>query len=347
MKIAIHHTPGTFSNRWIEHCEQFGINYGIVNCHDNDIVDQLRAYDALMWHYYHDNYKDSLLAKQLLFALEQAGKVVFPNFYTNWHFDDKVGQKYLLELFRAPLVPSYVFYDKAEAKQWALQTSYPKVFKIRRGAASSNVRLVKNDRQCMRLIDQAFGNGFGQFDPFQAFEDRTRRFRETKNPLELLKGLGRFVNPPAFARKAGRDRDYVYFQDYIPNNDFDIRLIVIGNRAYGMKRMVRSGDFRASGSGHFVYDDIEPDVLRVGFDVTKRLKLQCAAYDFIYHEGKPLIIEVSFGFGIKGSSKCKGYWDSELTWHNGEFNPQGWMVDAVLEEVTRLNKNRDDCRTVW
>ncbi len=76
------------------------------------------------------NPRDILFAKQLLFSLEQSGIIVFPDFNTGWHFDDKVGQKYLLETIDAPLVPSYVFYSKKEALEWDEQTNFPKVFKL-------------------------------------------------------------------------------------------------------------------------------------------------------------------------------------------------------------------------
>ena len=92
--------------------------------------------DALMWHHFQTNPKAILFAKQLLFALEQSGKKVFPDFRTGWHFDDKLGQKYLLEAIDAPLVPSYVFYDKKEALEWVQKTDFPKVFKLRGGAGS-------------------------------------------------------------------------------------------------------------------------------------------------------------------------------------------------------------------
>ena len=109
MKIAIHHTPGTFSDRWISYCEEKGIPYKIVDAYSSDIVKQVEDCDAFMWHHHHANYKDALFAKQLLYSLQIAGKKVFPDFNTGWHFDDKVGQKYLLEAIGAPLVTSYVF----------------------------------------------------------------------------------------------------------------------------------------------------------------------------------------------------------------------------------------------
>lgn len=126
MKIAIHHTPGSFSYRWILYCKEKNIAYKIVNCYDNDIVAQLYDCDALMWHHHHTNYKDVLFAKQLLYSLQNSGKKVFPDFNTTWHFDDKVGQKYLLESIDAPFVSSYVFYTKEEALNWVIQQNSPK-----------------------------------------------------------------------------------------------------------------------------------------------------------------------------------------------------------------------------
>ena len=103
---------------------------------------QLSDCDALMWHFNHKSPKASKFAKQLLFSVQASGKKVFPDFNTVWHFDDKVGQKYLLEAIGAPLAPAYVFYSKKEALEWAGKTSYPKVFKLRNGAGSDNVRLL-------------------------------------------------------------------------------------------------------------------------------------------------------------------------------------------------------------
>ena len=44
-------------------------------------------------------------------------------------------------------------------------------------------------------------------------------------------------------------KDYVYFQKFLPNNKYDIRIVVIGDRAFGFIRYNRENDFRASGSG--------------------------------------------------------------------------------------------------
>lgn len=332
MKVGIHHRKGSFSDRWIDYCKNRNIDYKVVNCYDTDIVHQLKDCYALMWHHNHVDFTDTLFAKQLLFSLEQSGKRVFPNFNTGWHYDDKVGQKYLLESINAPFVTSYVFYSRSEALEWAAQTDFPKVFKLRGGAGSSNVKLVRNKSEAKRIITKAFGRGYSQFDPVENLKERIRKFKMGKDScLGVLKGIGRCFLYPSFSRMMGKERGYVYFQDFIPNNDFDVRLIVIGNRAYGMRRFTRKGDFRASGSGMFDYELKDESLLRIAFDVSKKLNFQTVAFDFIYDkDGKPLIIEVSFAFGTKGSNKCPGYWTNDLKYHKGPFNPQEWMVESVL-----------------
>ena len=250
MKIGIHHTKGSFSDRWISYCDKKNIPYRIVNCYANDIVDQMQDCNALMWHFHHAGPKDFLFAKQLLYSLQLSGKTVFPDYNTMWHFDDKVGQKYLLESIHAPLVPSYVFYSKKEAADWASQTSFPKVFKLRSGAGSQHVRLVRSYSCARKLIRKAFGRGFRQYAPWSNLNERIRKYKKGQTSLSnVAKGFIRLALPTRFARISGKERGYIYFQDFIPNNDSDIRVVVIDQKAFAIKRMTRENDFRASGSG--------------------------------------------------------------------------------------------------
>lgn len=337
MKIAIHHREGSFSDRWIEYCERKNIDYKIVNCYDTNIIHQLIGCDVLMWHHHHVLYQDVLAARSILFSLEHANIKVFPDFRTAWHFDNKVAQKYLFEALEGPMVPSFVFYDKAKAMEWAEKTKYPKVFKLSGGAGAANVKLVRTKSDALKLIKIAFGKGFSQFDRFGYLKERIHRFKTGKGDYrELLKGLWRIVFPTEFGKLAGRVKGYIYFQEFIPNNDSDIRVIVIGNKAFALKRLVRDGDFRASGSGNIIYEKeaIDENCVKIAFDVNKKVKSQCVAFDFIFDKDKnPLIVEISYGFAIHAYDKCPGYWDENLKWHQMEFNPQEWIVENLIAET--------------
>jgi len=334
MKIAIHKRKGSFSDRWIEYCELESIPHKIVNCFDSDIIEQLKDCDALMWHYHHGEFKDILLAKDLLFSLEHAGVKVFPNFKTAWHFDDKVAQKYLLEALNNSLVPSCVFYDKEQAKVWASSTTYPKVFKLKGGAGSANVKLVHNKKQCLKLINKAFGKGFKQFDGKTYFLDTIKKYKSgAKSLKQVIKAFGRMLVSTNYSKMAGREKGYVYFQEFMPNNDSDIRVIIIEGKAFGLKRMVRKGDFRASGSGEIIYDanEINERCIQIAFETNQKINSQCVAFDFVFdQDNNPLIVEISYGFSVSPYDKCEGYWTADMKFHKGKFNPQYWMVESLI-----------------
>ncbi|WP_294819435.1 hypothetical protein [uncultured Flavobacterium sp.] len=334
MKIAIHDRKNSFSEEWIEVCKEKSIPYKVVNCYDNDIVEQVSDCSVLLWHHHHANPKDLLFARQLLSSLQQAGKTVFPDHNTGWHFDDKAGQKYLLEALGLPLVPTTIFYSKDAATKWANAVSFPKVFKLRGGAGSFNVKLMKDRQQALKYINIAFGKGFSTFFGWSGFTERIRKYRKGQVGInEVFKGAARMIYPPKYAKTAGREQGYIYFQEFIPENDCDIRVVVMGDKAIAIKRQVRDGDFRASGSGMIVYDknQIPEECVKLSFEANEKLQSQCTAFDFVFLDGKPLIVEISYGFSYKSYKDCPGYWDSSLNWHDAEIEIGKWIIESVLK----------------
>lgn len=338
MTIAIHNSKHEefFSNRWIDYCKQNSIPHKIVNAYDNNIIENLKDCDFFLWHHSNYNYKDALFAKQLIYSIQEMGVKVFPDFKTTWHFDDKLGQKYLLEAVKAPLVPSYVFYSKKDAIQWLEQTTLPKVFKLRGGSGSSNVKLVKSKREALKLIKKSFGSGFSQFDRINHLKFRYGNFRSGKEDfIAILKGIARLFIGTEYSNNFTKEKGYIYLQEFMPNNNFDIRVIVIGDKAFGLKRMVRKDDFRASGSGNIIFEPREIDIncVKIAFETNKKLKTQSIAYDFVFDKkNKPLIVEISYGYIVSAYNNCPGYWDNNLKWHEGRFNPQEWMIQNLIKE---------------
>ncbi|WP_264522040.1 ATP-grasp domain-containing protein [Flavobacterium sp. N1994] len=335
--IAIHNNTSTdlFHFRWIEYCDKNNIPYKLVNCYDSDIIQQLKGCSTLMWHYHQANPTDIIMAKSLLFSLEQSGVKVFPDFNTAWHFDDKVAQKYLLEALEIDIVPTWVFYNKKTANHWIESASFPKVFKLKGGAGSQNVQLAKTKEDAKSLADKAFGKGFPAYDGWGSIKERFRKWQLGKTSFfDVLKGFARLFNPPRYAKVMGNEMDYLYFQEFIANNDSDIRIVVIDGKAFGIKRMNRENDFRASGSGFILYDkqSIDECFVKAAFEANRKLNAQCIAYDFVLdNENKPLLIEISYGFANGGYDACVGYWDEQLNWYEGSFNPYGWMIDLMLK----------------
>lgn len=340
MKLAIHKSSWGFSQDWIAYCQKKGIDYKVVNCYDSDIINQLSDCDALMWHHHHAIPEDAIFAKQLLFAIQQAGKYVFPDFFTNWHFDDKIGQKYLLEAIGAPIASTWVFYEKKKAIEWVKTASFPKVFKLRTGAGSSNVMLVKSKFHAKRLIKRAFKKGFSSYNKYHDFKENIRRFKFSKKSIiSFLKSIRRLFSSTRYAHTLGPQKGYILFQEFIEGNTSDIRVVVIGKRAFGIKRLVRDNDFRASGSGRIIYEktEINENCVAIAFETTEKLKAQCVAYDFVFDKNnQPLIVEINYGFDHIAYFPCPGYWDRQLNWHQGSFNPAEWIVEEFQKRIINV-----------
>jgi hypothetical protein len=334
--IAIHNSNAGLAPRWIAYCKRHNIRYKLVDCYANDLIThQLKGCRSLMWYIHQNNPKDIIIAKQILFALEHTGFKVFPDFRTAWHFDDKLGQKYLLERINAPLVPTYAFYEEADAMAWAETADFPKVFKLRGGSASANVRLVRTRDEAKRLIYQAFHGGFANYDGWGSLKERWRKYRLGKaGIIEPVKGLIRLFQPPPYAKTMGREMGYVYFQDFIPGNTYDTRVAIIYGKAIALRRYVRKNDFRASGSGLMEFDRelFDERCIRIAFEVTEKLNAQCVSFDFVFNEqNEPLIVEISYGYVMESYDRCLGYWDRNLNWHEGKYDHEGWMVEALYE----------------
>lgn len=335
MKIAIHDRRGSFSDKWIEYCQDREISYKLVDCYKSDIINQLEDCSGLMWHFHHASPRDFLFAKQLLFAIEQSGKKTFPDFNTGWHFDDKVGQKYLFDSLNIDAVPTWVYYEKSDALSFARRADYPLVFKLRGGAGSVNVHKVESFSHAKRLISTAFGKGF-KHSSLSPVSDLMRRYKSgIINNFDLIKGFIRRIVPTEYSKVHGREKGYILFQKFIEGNDCDFRIIVIDKKAFALKRLVRPNDFRASGSGLFLFDRelFSKELLKCAFEIASKIKGQTLAMDFIHKGQSPLLVEISYGFPpVKAIEECQGYWDSGLNWHEGKFNPYGWMVDLMLKQ---------------
>jgi glutathione synthase/RimK-type ligase-like ATP-grasp enzyme len=342
MKIGIHQPDGGFGKYWIKYCQENNIPFKLVNCYDTNIINELNDCDALMWHHNHANPKDLLFAKELLFSLETSGKLVFPDTKTTWHFNDKLGQKYLLEAANLPLVPSYVFFSKKEALDWIEGAIWPLVFKLRCGAGGRNVRLIRNKKEAKKIINQAFGKGIRPYNAIDGIRESIRKYKMGKASfISVIKSIVHILYPVQLEKSQGREKGYVYFQKFIPDCSYDIRVQLVDERIWAMIRPTRKNDFRASGSGILLTgtEKIPTEALKLSLEIVRKLKLQSVVIDFLPTSGGLLITEISYAFGNVGPEDTEvGYWDNNLDWHPGNMNPFGWMVENMINRYNLEKK---------
>lgn len=338
MKIAIHPRDNSFSERWIEYCNKNNVDYKIVDCYKSNIVEQLNDCDGLMWHWDLNDYKASLIAKQITISLESKPIHLFPDYSTSWHYNDKVGQKYLFESLNIPMIPTYIFYSKIEALDWINTTTFPKVVKLRNGAGSLNVRLVRNKHEAKKVIKKSFSKGFASSNKIASLKDKILHFRNDQNLskfIAILKSVLRFALHKEDEKYFSKEKGYVYVQDFIEGNEYDLRLVVVGNRCWAAARFNRDGDFRASGSGKVSFDNkyFSNSLIKLAFEITRKLDAQSIAYDFISSKGEYKLIEISYAYPIGKSDQHPGYWDNKLNWYEGNVNAEYFIIKDFINLI--------------
>ncbi len=334
IKIAVHQSPDeevtNYSFGWLKKLRRDGIKHVVVDMKSSGALEKIADCTGIMWHWNHTP-KDKMSVTKILEAIEiSTGKHVFPNRETRWHFDEKVSQYYLLKSVGAPIVDTRVFWGEEDALNYVRTAKYPLVFKLSVGAGSSNVLKINDQWTAKRYVKRMFGTGI---TPYSMNEYRNIPIiKWMLGPLVTLFNK-RFPIFDYFLMQ----KDYVYFQEFLPN-DYDIRITVIGRRAFGFTRKNRENDFRASGSGRIVYDldKIPLEAVKIALDVSKRCNFQSMAYDFLLDKnGNPKVGEISYGYKNSAVYRCPGYWDGELKWHQGHNWPEDLMVDDFVEEIKK------------
>jgi hypothetical protein len=328
---------GGLHQAYLEKYEEI-LNFNGIECiwleaSRRDFWEKVSELDLFIYQWEHyDGPKQ--IAQAIIPIIEYEMKIpCFPNWGTSWHFDDKIKQYYLLKQHGFPIIDSYIFWEKDEAFRWLESAQMPVVFKLKGGAGSNNVILVRNELDAKRLISKMFGKGIksGRISDISSLQ------RRYSTPYRKLRRLGgdilrriRGEYEPLFWKI---DKNYVLFQKFLPNNLFDTRVSIIGERAFAFRRFNRKNDFRASGSGNIDYDidQIDHNSIKIAFNISNKLDFQSMAYDFLINEEKELeICEISYTYVDYAIYDCPGFWDRNLNWHEGHFWPQYCqLVDAL------------------
>ncbi len=334
----------SYSKKWTEFLEARGVTVRKLNLLAFDALDQASQCDGIMWRWAH-NPQDKQSAQRILYVIEHYLNIpVFPDSRTSWHYDEKIAQFYLLQAIEAPMPKTWLFWNQNLAIDWARHATYPVVFKLSVGASSSNVLKVNDEKEAIDLIGRSFRHGIfpmtmNEYEKTMQFPDS---LSQVKQMLSRLKGAIRYVwaseypKLPYFWWKP--EHGYVYFQEFIPDNSFDTRITVIGDRVFGFRRLNRFEDFRASGSGYIDYNpnQIDERCVEIAFYLSERGSFQSMAYDFLYRDREPVVCEISYAYADWAVHNCPGHWQRSMDWVDGNM----WPEEAQVEDF--LNRIRDN-----
>ena len=336
MKVGVHvNEGGLFDSKWIFFLNKYGCEVESMDFKSEKSFERLISCDGAMWHYRHNPF-DKQVAPKILDTIENVCKIpVWPNWSTRWHFDEKISQSYILKALGEASVKSWIFYNKEEALEFISSAKYPLVFKLSVGAGSANITRIDSKEMAQKYVDRVFDYGIFPYsmNEYESSESLTKR---VKKAVKEVVFPDRIQLPSYFQIQKG----YAYFQQFIPDNAYDIRVTIIGKRAFGFIRHNRENDFRASGSGSIEYDSskIPEEAIKTGFRISEKMKFQSMAYDFLIDDGKCIVNEMSYGYVDKAVYDCTGHWDIDMQWHEGNMWPEEAHVVDYIEEIKNYKR---------
>jgi glutathione synthase/RimK-type ligase-like ATP-grasp enzyme len=281
------------------------IPYSFLNIHSDNWINESANYDRIVWRPL--PYPSSLYEIRTKIAyIEKFLKIpCYPSAEQLWLYEDKIRLYYHLSTYNLPAIPTFISFDEQECINKLESFEYPLISKSYVGSASMSVSKINNKAEARRHIFKAFSKGLDTGFPY---------FRQ---------------------------KGYVYFQKYIGDADYDVRIILVGEKIMGYYRMVPKNDFRASGAGLIVNQDLPLEAVLLAQKVKERMPGPVLAIDFLKSrsEDRFYIIETSSAISVDTIGELilnnvPGYYllnSNALVFHPGRF----WLQDLVLEEFLK------------
>ncbi len=328
-----------WTSRFISYCKENNIPYEIVDCYKSEIISDLYNFSALVWHYQNYVVADLLESRNIIQAADNMGLVTFPSPKMNWHFDDKIAEMYALESVNAPIPNSWVFYEKEKCLDWLkTQAKYPIVAKLRCGSGSNNVKLIRSKEEGVSYAHRMFSKGF---DPSPSIAYKAYSKLQSSKDLNMIisriKKIPQFLKSRKNAKMMPIEKGYCYFQEFIPNNGYDLKVVVIGDKMTFCARNVRKNDFRASGGGDFYYDRslLTDQIIDIAYAAADKLNMECVGFDFVVNKtnGESKIIEMCYGFDYEVQKDLGAYVDREHQWHEESVCVPDEIIQKIVGKV--------------
>jgi glutathione synthase/RimK-type ligase-like ATP-grasp enzyme len=281
------------------------IPYSFINIHCNDWISECKNFDLIVWNPLTN--PASLYEQRTKIAyIEKFLKVpCHPNSSELWLYEDKVRQFYHLTANNLPVVPTFISFDEEECISKLDTFKYPLISKSFIGSASLSVSKLNNKAEVKKYIFNAFSNGINTGYPYY------------------------------------KQKGYVYFQEFINDATFDLRIILVGEKILGYYRMVPKNDFRASGAGLIKYNELPLEAVLLAMKVKEAMPSTVLAVDFLASKksNKYYIIETSIAIDVDCPGELilngiPGYYllnNDSLEFHPGKF----WLPELLLEELIK------------
>lgn len=268
----------------------------------------------------HDGRYKSFI-EDIIFDLEQRRLNVIPTYACLKAHNNKVAMELMRirsDFDEIKTIRSRVFGTLEEIRKACKELEYPVVVKTHAGAMSRGVAKASNPEELIR---------------------HAARFSKSFNFRHDLKELLRKVKYRNTYVRESFYRSKFIIQNLIEGLQGDWKVLVYGNRCFALRRDNRDNDFRASGSGKFIFSkDLPVGMLDFALSVCRYFKVPHISLDIGFDGNRFHLIEFQFiNFGTTTIEKAPHYFiKSNSNWNTIDAKSDLELVYAksILEFIS-------------
>lgn len=275
-----------------------GVNIEFLSMADTKLIGKSCGKHIIYTSQEDHNYAYKSFIEDIVLGLEISGAHLMPKYKYLRANNNKV----FMEILRKTMLPDKYqidtkWYGTAEEALTNIESiKFPRVIKSAAGAGSHGVKL-------------AMGK-----DDFVAQIKKVSRLYNLKSEA---KDRARAIKHQGYVRESIYRNKFIV-QDFIPDLSNDWKVLVFDKKYYVLRRHNRPGDFRASGSGLFSFDDeVNPSLLDAAKEIKEAFDVPLISLDLAISEDRIVLIEFQFlYFGTSTLEKSPYYYifdESEWT----------------------------------
>jgi glutathione synthase/RimK-type ligase-like ATP-grasp enzyme len=253
-------------------------------------------------------YKDYI--EDVIYALKYQGAILIPDYKYLRANNNKVFMELLRDLLPIPsirLIRSMHYGTVEKLTEDKDKFGYPLVIKSAKGAMSSGVYLANNEKELLKYA---------------------KKVAKTPNIKKYLWDFKNYIKLSGKIKFTSQYREKFVIQNYVQGLSGDWKILVYGDKYYGLNRENRKNDFRASGSGKFKFmENIPERLLDFAYATFKLFDLPQLSMDIGYDGHNFFLIEFqALYFGTKTLEYSPFYFTK---------NDNSWKI---IKEVSDLEE---------
>jgi glutathione synthase/RimK-type ligase-like ATP-grasp enzyme len=267
--------------------------------------------------------------RDIISYLDNGSNILIPSFDLLKCHENKGYQELYKKKIGLQSLNGYYFSSLKELDGYELR--FPLVLKTPEGSNAKGVFLVHDNVELEKMVKK--------LTPSPGIFTKVDLFRR-----KYFRGKKKYKEYPNYSNRKDyyEYRDYVIpqkrfvLQPYIPNLDFDYRVLTLYDKYYITLRHTHEGDFRASGTKKFDFDfQLDPAVLDYAKSIYETFDTPFLSMDILHDEENFYLSEYqALHFGINVFVKSDGYY---------QYNSDQWKFvekkpDIELEMATGLCK---------